>query len=835
MMPRPPFAIISSVVFTSLALGLAALAGNADLPEQDSLSGVFPFQADALAHRTWADPQTQVQVPKANQFPAQIEAVSSAPSTCSSVMATWEILSDAKGYLLDVSASDSFSSFVDDYHDLDVGNVAGRVVTGLNPGTTYYYRVRPYYNTGQGSYSEAITATTTPTAGLTINATFDSSITNHYNAAAIEAMINRAIAIYELLFTNRITIRILFRYAPTAPDGTPLPPAAAAQSVAVGYQVPWNDYISALRAHARGANDILANASLPGAALSSNIITKSANGRSIGLNTAPAMFANGTVGNGGPYDGIVTLNSFFPYEFTRPLGPGNFDAQRATEHEIDEVIGLGSRLGRPGNDLRPQDLFSWSSPGVRNISTSRTRYFSINGGSTNLVNFNQNPSGDLGDWASTSCPQARPYVQNAFFCPDQASDIAAASPEVINLDVIGYNLATATVTTDLPTNITNSSVRLNGRVNPNGLTTSVHFEYGISTSYGSSSPTHSYSGNTTQRVSIDAAGLAPNTRYHFRIVGTNILGTVYGSDETFTTVTSTGPPVAATTPATRVASSSATLNGSVYPHGLTTTVYFQYGTTTGYGLTTPADTKTGNRYQNVTANINGLTASTTYHYRIVATNSFGTRYGSDRTFTTLPPTGRPVVTTDPPTLIASFSARLNGSLDPHGLTTTVYFQYGTTTGYGLTTAPHGHTGNTFQNITANVSGLAASTTYHFRTVATNSAGTTYGADRTFHTLNATGPPILLANPAMNVASSSATLNGMVDPHGMTTRISFQYGTTINYGFFTPFQTYSGNTYQNVTANINGLTASTTYHFRIIVTNSVGVLIKYGPDKRFTTH
>jgi len=459
---------------------------------------------------------------------------------------------------------------------------------------------------------------------------------------------------------------------------------------------------------------------------------------------------------------------------------------------------------------------------------------SINGGSTNIVNFNQNPSGDLGDWASTSCPQARPYVQNAFFCPQQASDIAAASPEGINLDVIGYNLATAIVTTNLATNITNSSVRLNGTVNPNGLTTSVHFEYGRTTSYGSGSPTHSYSGNTTQNVSIDSAGLAPNTRYHFRLVATNVLGTSYGSDGTFTTLTSTGPPVTATNPATRVASFSAALNGSVYPHGLTTTVYFQYGTTTGYGLTTPAETKTGNRYQNVSANISGLTASTTYHYRIVATNSFGSRYGSDRTFTTLPPTGRPVVTTDPASLIASFSARVNGSLDPHGLTTSVYFQYGTTTGYGLTTAPHSHTGNTFQNITANVSGLTASTMYHFRTVATNSAGTTYGADRTFHTLNPTGPPIVLANEATNVTSSSATLNGTVDPHGLTTRISFQYGTTNGYGFVTPAQSYSGNTYQNVTANINGLTASTTYHFRMVASNSVGIFIKYGPDKTFTT-
>jgi hypothetical protein len=101
-------------------------------------------------------------------------------------------------------------------------------------------------------------------------------------------------------------------------------------------------------------------------------------------------------------------------------------------------------------------------------------------------------------------------------------------------------------------------------------------------------------------------------------------------------------------------------------------------------------------------------------------------------------------------------------------------------------------------------------------------------------LNATGPPVVLANEATNVTSSSATLNGTVDPHGLTIRISFQYGSTNNYGFVTPAQIYSGNTYQNVTANINRLTASTTYHFRIIVANSADVFIKYGPDKTFTT-
>src|SRR5262249_43706160 len=48
-----------------------------------------------------------------------------------------------------------------------------------------------------------------------------------------------------------------------------------------------------------------------------------------------------------------------------------------------------------------------------------------------------------GDWLSTACPQAHPYVQNAFSCTGQSSDISRASPEGINLDVIGYDLVGA--------------------------------------------------------------------------------------------------------------------------------------------------------------------------------------------------------------------------------------------------------------------------------------------------------------------------------------------------------------------------------------------------------
>ena len=315
-------------------------------------------------------------------------------------------------------------------------------MTGLNPGTTYYYRVRAYNARGSGRYSDVMSVTTVATAGMIIHATFDSSITNNPNAAAIEAMINRGILIYESLFSDPITIEILYRYSTTAPDGTALPQGTLSQSDSVIYGIPWDIYINALRADAKTSNDNIANASLPGTALSGTIKPKGPNGRAVGLDTPPAMFANGTVGNGGPYDGIVTLNSSAPFQFTRPVSANNFDAQNATEHETDEVIAFASHADV--SNLRTQDLFSWSSAGVRNIRSTGTRYFSINGGFTNIVNFNQNPSMDLGDWLSAACPQAHPYVQNAAGCRGQSSDIAATSPEGINLDVIGYDLVTTT-------------------------------------------------------------------------------------------------------------------------------------------------------------------------------------------------------------------------------------------------------------------------------------------------------------------------------------------------------------------------------------------------------
>jgi hypothetical protein len=141
--------------------------------------------------------------------------------------------------------------------------------------------------------------------------------------------------------------------------------------------------------------------------------------------------------------------------------------------------------------------------------------------------------------------------------------------------------------------------------------------------------------NVGNVLSRSVTGLNASTRYYYRVRAYNGNGTSGNSNVvTVTTLSPTGSPVVITNLASSIASSSAKLNGSVNPHGLSTTAYFQYGRTTSYGSTTSNQTKTGNNYQNVSATIAGLSAHTTYHFRIVARNTGGTKYGGDRTFTT---------------------------------------------------------------------------------------------------------------------------------------------------------------------------------------------------------
>src|SRR6266550_7323259 len=214
IMQRLGFPLIRLIVFGGVALGLVALVLAGNLPKQTTISPAS-LQPSAATHETRAELQAGLQklieFRNANEITPRIETVSSAPPTRRSFMATWDSVSGAKGYFLDVSKSNSFSSYVDGYQGLNVGNFNGRAVTGLNSGTTYYYRVHADTGAGSGGYSNVMTATTEARTGLIINPTFDSSIP----PGPIQAMIMRGIGIYESLFSDPITVEILFRYSTT--------------------------------------------------------------------------------------------------------------------------------------------------------------------------------------------------------------------------------------------------------------------------------------------------------------------------------------------------------------------------------------------------------------------------------------------------------------------------------------------------------------------------------------------------------------------------------------------------------------------------------------------
>jgi hypothetical protein len=189
------------------------------------------------------------------------------------------------------------------------------------------------------------------------------------------------------------------------------------------------------------------------------------------------------------------------------------------------------------------------------------------------------------------------------------------------------------VETKAATGITKSEATLNGVVDPNGAETKYHFEYGTSTSYGASTPeVYVGSGTTSVEELQKVASLLADDGYDFRIVATNKNGTTDGANETFKT-TGTKVPLAETVGASAVTETGATLNGVVNPDGVETKYSFQYGTTISYGKETAAvSAGAGTANLNESKAVTGLTAKTTYHYRVVATNANGTTDGPDQTF-----------------------------------------------------------------------------------------------------------------------------------------------------------------------------------------------------------
>ena len=179
------------------------------------------------------------------------------------------------------------------------------------------------------------------------------------------------------------------------------------------------------------------------------------------------------------------------------------------------------------------------------------------------------------------------------------------------------------------------------------------------------------------------------------------------------------PPLVTTSSTAGSTTNSLTVSGLVSPRGMATTYRWEYGTTADYGAQTAAVALASPRGgQAVTTTLSGLAAGTEYHYRLIATNVFGTSFGADRTNSTSAPLA-PVVTTSAPETVGSAQARLAAQVVPNGTASTAWFEWGTTTEYGSVTPVQSAGVLDEIGLAAEIDGLVPTTEYHYRVVAEN--------------------------------------------------------------------------------------------------------------------
>ena len=181
-----------------------------------------------------------------------------------------------------------------------------------------------------------------------------------------------------------------------------------------------------------------------------------------------------------------------------------------------------------------------------------------------------------------------------------------------------------------------------------------------------------------------------------------------------------------------------TLKGVVNPEGNSATYRFEYVDAADFKASGYADASSTSSIsigsslegQSVSVHITGLPTSTTYHYRVVASNSEGSATGADQAFETLPPA---LIDAEYTADVSSTSATFDAKVNPLGSSTEYRLEYGTGSSYGHTLTGNAGEGTTDALVGYHVQELLPSTTYHYRFATTSALGTVEGVEQVFTT------------------------------------------------------------------------------------------------------
>ncbi len=274
------------------------------------------------------------------------------------------------------------------------------------------------------------------------------------------------------------------------------------------------------------------------------------------------------------------------------------------------------------------------------------------------------------------------------------------------------------------------------------------------------------------------------------------------------------------------------LETTIHPCGLEAHYYFEYGPTAAYGHKT-AESVAPAAWGAVEASttLSGLQHNSPYHWRVVVRTSDGTFDGVDHEFR-IP--YEPEIREEGSSDVQSRQASVGGWIQPGGIATTYYIEYGPTEAYGARTEEaSAGSGDVVEGVSAQLNDLEPGTVYHFRLVATNAHGTTFGKDSEFETHG--GKPAVTSLPATNIGYTHASLTGSVYGKYITTDYYFEYGTTNAYGQRTTEREARGEERPEINAQeVSGLAPDTLYHYRIVATNRF-YGTSYGDDDTLSTY
>ena len=233
-----------------------------------------------------------------------------------------------------------------------------------------------------------------------------------------------------------------------------------------------------------------------------------------------------------------------------------------------------------------------------------------------------------------------------------------------------------------------------------------------------------------------------------------------------------------------------------------------------------------------TSSITGITASTTYYARAYATNSAGTSYGNQISFTTSATIVAPTITTTAVSTIAQTTAASGGNVTSNGGATVTVRGVCWSTSQTPTIADSKTTDGTGTGtFTSSITGLTASTTYYARAYATNSAGTSYGNQISF-TTSAVIPTVTTTAVSAIAQTTAASGGNVTSDGGATVTARGVCWSTSQTPTIADSKTTDGSGSGGFTSNITGLTANTTYYVRAYATNIQGT--GYGSENSFVT-